>query len=375
MGPYLLIDKSTIQGLNPEECVLLSRYYTHIMSPILVREFTSFLAKPDHDLEELKQDVKRLAEKSNFGPTHLLPNAVRMAYNNLLGVFVPMNGQIPFDVGTKCIAEDGSIGWQLNDPPEIQMLRNWSNGIFDETQIEQANTIRAIDSNIAFEDLYNALDTQLKNLQKPSSLDSLVQLVDAYLTSLKPNNLLFEAADFILDPERLHIMEREWKIRGCPALKEFAPYSYYYYRVNLIYILGTHFDLIKRGKHAKTHLDMQYLYYLPFAMVFTSNDNELIKVTQFFLRNDQTFISLKELKNDFKLMQDFFNLLSKEQKTKFYEEYGIYPPELENCITTQIWIKKCRPRPPNAGAKPSPEEEKKILKLLEMYRQAKPFTS
>ena len=38
MGPILLVDKSTVQGLNPEEITFMHKHYMVVVAPILMRE-------------------------------------------------------------------------------------------------------------------------------------------------------------------------------------------------------------------------------------------------------------------------------------------------------------------------------------------------
>lgn len=81
MGPFTQMDKSTIQGLSFEEYSSLSRYYSHVITPILLRELSSMLAKKGEDLEELKKKVSLLAAKSTFGPVYLVPSAEKAIKN------------------------------------------------------------------------------------------------------------------------------------------------------------------------------------------------------------------------------------------------------------------------------------------------------
>lgn len=91
------MDKSTVQGLSFEECTYLCRYYSHVISPILLRELTSMLAKDGENIEDLQKKVSALAAKSKYGPVQLIPSADKLAYNNLMGEFIPMDGRLPIE--------------------------------------------------------------------------------------------------------------------------------------------------------------------------------------------------------------------------------------------------------------------------------------
>ena len=372
MGPFTQMDKSTIQGLSFDEYTSLCRYYYHVITPILLRELSSMLAKKDEDIEDLKKKVSLLAAKSTFGPVHLIPSAEKLAYRNLMGEFVPMDGRLPIEGGTFYLTEDGSKGWVLDELPEVTLLKNWSNGIFKENDIETGREHRKIDSEIDLDKLCKDIAGDLVDLPKFKSLDELIHWIDDHFTQIGPQQLLLNAANFILRPEHIQPTLLRWRAEGCPALDIFAPYSIYFYKVNLFYILGISFELIKKGKKSKTHLDIQYVYYLPFSMVFTSGDKELRKIASFFLRKNQSFISSSQLKNDTYLFEIFFKALSNKQREEFYLEYGPYPPLLQGCHTSKIWKKRMRSRPPKAGARPSSEEEKRILEEFKKIQNATP---
>ena len=68
-GPFLLMDKSTFQGLGFKCLESLTRYYQHRVSPILLREITSDLA------DEKKRDDRRdklLALANSLAINHLI---------------------------------------------------------------------------------------------------------------------------------------------------------------------------------------------------------------------------------------------------------------------------------------------------------------
>ena len=301
-------------------------------------------------LRILRKRVSILAAKSTFGPVHLIPSAEKLAYSNLMGEFVPMDGRLPIEGGTFCVTEDGSKGWNLDELPEVTLLRNWGNGIFRENDIEIGKEHRKIDSEVELETLCKDIAGDLVDLPKFKSLSELIQWIDDLFAQIGPQQLLLITAKFILRPEHIKPTLLRWIDKGCPALDKFAPYSIYFYKINLFYILGISFELIKKGKKSKTHLDIQYIYYLPFSMVFTSDDKELRKIAPFFLRKNQSYISLSQLKNDTYLFENFFKVLSNEQREEFYSEYGPYPPVLQGCRTSKIWKKRMRAKPPKAGA-------------------------
>jgi hypothetical protein len=51
-------------------------------------------------------------------------------------------------------------------------------------------------------------------------------------------------------------------------------------------------------------VDIAYLYYLPFCMVFASSDNLHKRVVPLFLRPDQSFVEGPDLKADLKKIDE-----------------------------------------------------------------------
>lgn len=322
MAPFLLMDKSAIQGLSFECFEHLDRYYSHVISPILLREVTSDLAKEDKKKsdDELKNTVRHLSAKTNSPRSHFLADAFKMAYNNFFGTQVPMDGRIPLEQGIFVKMEGLGSGVFFDELEETRLLRRWEDGSFDEEDLQKAKEIRDIDSGIDLETLYKDAIQDLADLPKFESLEKLVVWVDqVHFAPADPGQLVFNAAYHILgqNSDHLKLAILRWKQHGCPDLKQFAPYARYFYRVDMIHVLGIARGLIKRGKSAKAHLDVQYLYYLPFCHIFTSGDNELIKQVKFFLRPDQEFISKTDFQNDLKAIAQYFSILSEEDKKAY----------------------------------------------------------
>lgn len=65
-GPLLLLDKSILQGLSSDGWLCVSRYYRHVLLPILLRELTSDIVKvkKGRTEKELRRMVGSLATKA-----------------------------------------------------------------------------------------------------------------------------------------------------------------------------------------------------------------------------------------------------------------------------------------------------------------------
>lgn len=370
--PYLLLDKSAIEGFSIDEFKLLDRYYSHILTPILVRELSSHLAKKKKGktLDDFKANLSRLSAKAGTGSV-LLPNAYKMAYNELLGAKIPMNGQIPMDKWKAARSKDGRKGIIIEEPVEKQILRNWEQGIYTDEDLELAKSIRTADEQV---DLVSIRSDIVKNtsIEKFDSLFHLVKWIDEfYLSQTDPKKLFFDAIEFILNPEHHREAISRWEQSGFPLLQVFAPYAFYYYRVNVIFLLSLRYGYLSASKDAKSQIDIEYIYYLPFCHIFSSKDDEQSDIAKLLLSSNQDFIHADKLKSDIRLIKNHFETFSKEQIDAFDLEYGNYPPEISDSFTTSIWKKHMSPRPPNAGSpiSLSEEEERKLLSEFKIITQ------
>jgi len=103
------------------------------------------------------------------------------------------------------------------------------------------------------------------------------------------------AMDSIAAPAALRrgIIAR-WKSLGGPALPDFAPYIAHVITVDLFFNLAIGSGLISRER-ASNKVDLAYLYYLPFCMVFVSNDRLQERYVPCFLTENKAIVEGREL--------------------------------------------------------------------------------
>lgn len=378
MKPFLLMDKSSIQGLSFTHFELIDSYYAHVISPILLRELISDLAKEDKSRsdEDLKNTVRQLSARMKTPFSYFLPDAFKMACNNLLGVFIPMDSRLPLEHGIPLDVEGLGKGIFFDEPQEAQLLRRLADGIITKEDLQKAKEIRDTDLGVNLETLCRDASQDLASLPKFKSLEEMVVWVDrVHFSPENPAQLILNATyhffpeDQVKTADRAEIVLRRWKQLGCPELKEFAPYALHFYRVDMIHFLSIYYGFIKRGKDSKPHLDAQYLYYLPFCYVFSSGDKDLLKLVPFFLRRNQECISKGDFQTDLKELTTYISGLTEEQKMD-YQKFGSYPPDLQDSFTSRIWKKFMRPHSQRLESQKSdPEEEKKILKIMKLIRE------
>jgi len=129
---------------------------------------------------------------------------------------------------------------------------------------------------------------------------------------------------------------KRWKAAGGPALPEFAPYAAHVLCVDLFFQLALGADLISR-RRASNKVDIAYLYYLPFCMVFVSNDKLHAKTAPLFMNEDQTFVKGDELKIDLGRLDEYYAALPAEVRERGVISFAAYPPLDGNYLTSGLW--------------------------------------
>jgi len=82
-------------------------------------------------------------------------------------------------------------------------------------------------------------------------------------------------------------------------------------------------------------VDIAYLYYLPFCMIFTSGDSLHRRITPLFLRNDQEFLWAPDLKADLSRLDAHYAALPDEVKAQGVAVFAPCPPPDGDYLTTK----------------------------------------
>ena len=118
------------------------------------------------------------------------------------------------------------------------------------------------------------------------------QLVDRIINDSGAQNwVLGFGMEILFIPAEVQAqVKARWEQAGKPPIAEFLPFFRHMFAVDMFFYLGMTADLISRSR-ASPKVDITYLYYLPFCMIFTSDDKLHINIAPLFLRENQTFVS------------------------------------------------------------------------------------
>ena len=120
---------------------------------------------------------------------------------------------------------------------------------------------------------------------------------------------------------------------------------------------------------ASNKTDIAYLYYLPFAMGFVSNDKLHKRVAPLFTGPEQHFIGGQALRDDMVVLDDYFWSLPAEQREQGLFKLASRPPDDDRFLTTRLWRQfrvPVVPPQPRAG-----KDEQLHESLLRQVRELK----
>jgi hypothetical protein len=341
LGPILIFDKSALQGLSVDEANWLDNFFLTNITPLFFTETLADLEKEVRAGRTTEQVVGNLALKTPDMQAYTSAHHSRLIGGDLCGHGIPMDGRIPHDSG-KVVHLDGKSGIFYSRTQEEEALQRWYEGEFLDVERQIAKLWRRALSNPDYKGLYDFFQKWFV-IAKPKSLTEAKTLADAYIDgSPREGSLRFGMALLgVSEPAQREVVER-WRSVGGPPSRQFAPYFRHVYGVDLFFNLAIAADQISRvrpvGK-ADNRVDIAYLYYLPFCMVFTSSDNLHERLVPLFLREDQSFVKGQALKADLRRLDEHYSALPEAVKRTGFHKFATCPPEDTSFLVTQLWDK------------------------------------
>lgn len=141
--------------------------------------------------------------------------------------------------------------------------------------------------------------------------------------------------------QRNYIFER-WSEAGSPPLAGYAPYASYVLSVEVFFQIALSAGLISRARPSN-RVDIAYLFYLPFCMVFISSDNLHKRSAPLFLRANQEFVWGPDLKSDLARLNEYYSQLPDETREKGVLSFDSNPPTEGDFLVARLWDKYLRP--------------------------------
>ena len=266
---------------------------------------------------------------------------------------------------------DGKMGVIFQQSPEEEAFQRWQRKEFLELERSRAKTWRRDLSNINLEENYRIFQ-RFFPMGRPKTLADVKNFVDFYIGGPDQGAVLLFGLSLLGIPEHSRqLVVLRWDKSGKPTVREFAPYFAHIFSVDLFFNLAIAADLIGRGRPSHK-IDLAYPYYLPFCMVFTSNDKFHADIVQFFLRGNQTFILGADLKADLAKLDAHYNALPDEVKDRGVISFAFHPPLDDAFLVTRLWDKHMSPKWRENQVAPKPQPGSKLGKeIMERIRRFK----
>ena len=373
-GPILIFDKSALQGLSVDESNWLDNFFLTNITPLFLIETLADLEKEVRSGRTPEDIVGHLALRTPDMQAHPCTHHRRLVGGDLYGRDIPMDGRIPCYAG-KTVSLDGKRGVFFSRTKEEEALQRWNAGEFLDVERQIAKAWRRDLCDLDYSTTYPFFQKWFL-LGKPKTVAEAKTLADAYIDGSPQEGSFKFGMNMLGVPEvrQREIIER-WQKAGSPPIRAFAPYFRHVYGVDLFFNLAVSADLISRvrpaGK-ADNRVDIAYLYYLPFCMVFTSNDKLHKRVAPLFLREDQTFVDAEALKADLRKLDEHYSALPDDVKKSGLHKFANFPPLDESFLVSQLWNKylpewkdiKARAKPPDQS------DHKKIMAEMNRIEEA-----
>ena len=278
MGPILSFDKSFLEMLSPEEVDELDLQFELFMTPILVSEIQADLKHPTPREGRLPEDlVKTLARKlvSNHGWMQMHFRALGLGeINRQLAMPVAMDGQVIVDGAAPNVlrTKDGH-GIIYDGRQDWAMWKAWADGNFTEADEifaahwrEQAAAIDLEGITAEWKEFCD------EHMQGVRSIEEVINCVDKLIA--KPDqqlSFLGMVYHFLEAPPAAQLVSSVLMAAGrLTDVRSWAPYSTSIARLGMVFCCCLTLRYITW--RPTNVLDLQYLFYAPFGMVFVSND-------------------------------------------------------------------------------------------------------
>lgn len=338
--PYLIFDKSSLESLNIDEAVLLDTFFSCVITPIFFVECLADLEKEIRSKSTPEQLVGSLADRTPEYESCVTLHHLDVLRWELTGKFslLRLKGG-PFVLGAKSVQLGDQRGVIFQQTNEMEAMQRWSAREFLEAERQIAKRWRKSLTSIDFDAMVKAVMMEIgPHWRKPRNLQDARQMTDIIIDNLDQQWLLEFGIDLLGVSEVKDQAVTRWTAKRRPPLRHCMPYFIFMLSVNLFFCLVLPTQLLRNVKPSH-HIDLAYLYYLPFCSIFTSKDYFHAQIVPLFLTAEQTFVGGIELKEDLKKLDERFSALSQDEFKAGTTSFAEQPPDDQSFLTTRLWDK------------------------------------
>jgi hypothetical protein len=255
---------------------------------------------------------------------------------DLLGYTVPMTGQIALAGGVAKPDGRGGTSVVVDEPPEAETVRRWQAGEFSEIERLHARRWRAGLSQIDFTRKIDMARRLVPTDQRIVDLEGARRFADTFVSRAGREVVTFAMQFLDVPNEHVGTVDSRYAAAGRPRFSTFAPYAAFVLTVDLVFYLGMGIGQI--GAERRTNvIDLSYLYYLPFCMVFTSRDRLHRRLAPIFMRPRQRFVWGDHLKAGLRALNEHYARFREEIETRGLVGYAREPPPGVSPLISELW--------------------------------------
>jgi hypothetical protein len=353
LGPSLIFDKSSLESLNLDEAVLMDNFYMSTITPLFFVECLADLEKSIRSHSTPEQLVGSLADRTPEAQSHANVHHMSILEGELSRQFdiTRVYGRVALAGGIPVRLEDKK-GVVFRRAPEAEALERWCAREFLDVERTIAKQWRRSLTQIDFDTMIRTMVSAIGPWRKPRTLEDAKHIADMVIDYLDPEWLLRFGLELLGVPEATDSVVKDWIVRRRPSLRQYVPYFVFMLTINVFFCLVLPTQLLRNVK-ASHHVDLAYLYYLPFCSVFTSKDNFHVQIVPLFLDPNQTFVNGTDFKAEMRKLNEHYSSLPDEVLKTGLGSFAQYPPDDPTFLTTQLWDKylpgwrqiKARPKP------------------------------
>jgi hypothetical protein len=330
MGPTLLLDKSAFQALSREEMNLVGRYFLWNRIRILFWEILGDLHKQTK-IDSPRKESSILADKVNIVDSIENVDASVLCQGNLYGAEVIMDGR-PIE-NASCHNIDGHLCGYVDEVPFCNLIHRWQRGEFTEDDALLAGIWK---KDIKYLDPNGYREWLLKYhiiIPRCNSLSELHLEIENLVRNIHIQNAFLDMLmiHFGFDANTRNEIRSRVNNDRYP-FQVMAPYAFYCLRVFALFLGGIVCDLTTR--RMTDRIDLEYLFYLPFCNVFSSNDTFHKKLAPLLMKADQIFLSGDDLRCALKEMECF-----DPDREVMVGKCDPIPPMSKTSRIREIWIR------------------------------------
>jgi hypothetical protein len=337
MGPSLVFDKSFLQSLSVDEAVMLDQMFTCIVTPVFIVETLADLAKEAGSERPAAKAVASLAERTPVAHSYMNTFHQHVAENDLLGDRVAMDHR-PAVAGGIPVRVDGKPGVVFEKSPEAEAFERWQAGAFLDVERLFASQWRQELGELdlkAIADFYRSIirkEDRPKNHADARRLATAI--VDAPGQAFRALRMSHDLLD--LPAERMRRIGTAWRAAGSLPLRAYAPFAAHCLEIDLYFVLAMTNGIIS-DQRPSNRIDVSYLYYLPFAHVFVSQDRLHRSAAPLFMSQQQRFVWGPDLKADLKRLNEHFLGLPDDERLRGLFLLAAHPPRDDVGLSAQLW--------------------------------------